>query len=82
MQAVDLVSDDPANAGTMTMTWTLTRVDVGTRVEIRAQDVPAGISAEDHAAGLALSLENPAAYLEQELPPAAMLVSRRLPPGP
>jgi uncharacterized protein YndB with AHSA1/START domain len=64
VQAVDFVSDDPANAGTMTMTWELTAVDDGTRVDIRADDVPAGISAEDHAAGLASSLANLATYLE------------------
>jgi uncharacterized protein YndB with AHSA1/START domain len=65
VQAVDFVSDDPAFAGTMTMTWELTAVDAGTRVEIRAEDVPAGISAEDHAAGLSSSLANLAAYLER-----------------
>ena len=64
VQAVDFVSDDPANAGTMTMTWQLTPVGTGTRVEIRAADVPPGISAEDHAAGLGSSLENLAGYLE------------------
>jgi uncharacterized protein YndB with AHSA1/START domain len=64
-QAVDFVSDDPANAGTMTMTWALTAVAGGTQVEIRADDVPAGISAEDHAAGMASSLANLAAYLER-----------------
>jgi uncharacterized protein YndB with AHSA1/START domain len=64
VQAVDFVSDDPAYAGTMTMTWEVTAVDAGTRVEIRADDVPDGISAEDHAAGLASSLANLAAYLE------------------
>ena len=65
VQTADFVSDDPANAGTMTMTWTLTAVDAGTRVDIRADDVPTGISAEDHAAGLASSLANLAAYLER-----------------
>lgn len=64
VQAVDFVSDDPRYAGTMTMTWELARHEAGTRVEIRAQDVPDGISADDHAAGLASSLENLAAYLE------------------
>ena len=29
VQAVDFVSDDPANAGTMTMTWELTPIDTG-----------------------------------------------------
>ena len=38
-------------------------------VDFTADDVPDGISAEDHAAGLASSLTNLAAYLEQ--PPTA-----------
>jgi uncharacterized protein YndB with AHSA1/START domain len=65
VQAVDFVSDDPAYAGTMTMTWAVTAVEAGTRVDIVAADVPDGISAEDHAAGLSSSLANLAAYLEQ-----------------
>ncbi|MFE2381183.1 SRPBCC family protein [Streptomyces misionensis] len=65
VQAVDFVSDDPAFAGTMTMTWEVTAVEAGARVDIVAEDVPDGISAEDHAAGLASSLANLAAYLEQ-----------------
>lgn len=65
VQAVDFVSDDRANAGTMTMTWELTAVDAGTYVQIRADDVPAGISAEDHAAGMSSSLSHLAAYVEQ-----------------
>ena len=65
VQAVDFVSDDPAYAGTMTMTWELTAVDARTRVDIRADDVPAGISAEDHAAGLASSVANLATYVER-----------------
>lgn len=60
----DFVSDDPAYAGAMTMTWELTRVEGGTRVEIRADNVPDGISAEDHAAGFASSLANLAGYLK------------------
>ena len=44
VQAVDFVSDDPANAGTMTMTWQVTPVNGGTRVDIIAEDVPDGIS--------------------------------------
>jgi uncharacterized protein YndB with AHSA1/START domain len=64
VQAVEFVSDDPAFAGTMTMTWSVRSVDGGTRVEITADDVPDGISVEDHAAGLASSLENLARFLE------------------
>ncbi len=65
VQAVDFVSEDPANAGTMTMTWELRPAGDGTRVEIRADDVPAGISPEDHAVGMASSLANLAAYLSR-----------------
>jgi uncharacterized protein YndB with AHSA1/START domain len=65
VQAVDFVSDDPGYAGTMTMTWEVTSVDAGTRVDIRAENVPNGISADDHAAGLASSLAKLAAYVEQ-----------------
>jgi len=63
VQAVDFVSDDPAFSGTMTMAWELAAVDGRTRVDIRAEHVPVGISAEDHAAGLRSSLENLAAYV-------------------
>lgn len=62
--AVDFESDDPAFTGTMTMTWQLAATDGGTRVEIRADDVPDGISADAHAQGLASSLANLAAMLE------------------
>jgi uncharacterized protein YndB with AHSA1/START domain len=64
VQAVDFVSDDPAFAGTMTMTWEVTAADGGTRVTITADDVPDGVSAEDHATGLASSLANLAEYVE------------------
>jgi len=65
VQAVDFVSDEPGYAGTMIMTWEVATVESGTRVEIRADNVPDGISAADHAAGLASSLANLATYLER-----------------
>ena len=65
VQAVTFVADDPDLAGTMTMTWEVTATDDGTRVDIRADQVPDGISAEDHAAGLASSLANLAAYVQR-----------------
>ena len=40
VQDVDFVADDPRHAGTMTMTWELTPTESGTRVEIRADNVP------------------------------------------
>lgn len=64
VQAVDFESDDPSFAGTMTTTWSVTAVRAGsTRVDIRADDVPPGISAEDHINGLRSSLTNLATYL-------------------
>ena len=65
VQAADFISDNPAWAGTMTVTWKLTTIAAGTRVGIVAGDGPDGISAQDHAAGLASSLTNLAAYLKQ-----------------
>jgi uncharacterized protein YndB with AHSA1/START domain len=65
VQEVDFVSDDPRHAGTMTMTWHVTAAGCSARVEVRADDVPEGISAVDHAEGLASSLANLAAYLER-----------------
>ena len=70
VQAIDFVADDPALAGTMTMTWALETVDGGTRVEITAHDVPDGISADDHAAGMTSSLDNLASYVESNGPVA------------
>jgi uncharacterized protein YndB with AHSA1/START domain len=66
VQAIDFQSGDPSFAGTMTMTWEILPVSDGTQVSIRAENVPDGISAEDHAAGLASSLANLAAYLEKQ----------------
>jgi uncharacterized protein YndB with AHSA1/START domain len=63
IEAVDFVSDDPAAAGTMTMTWELAAVEGGTRVDITANNVPDVVSAEDHATGMESSLTNLAKYL-------------------
>ena len=64
VQAVDFVSDVPEFAGTMTMTWSVKGEREGTQVEIVAENVPEGISAADHAAGLASSLDNLASFVE------------------
>ncbi|UJP10146.1 SRPBCC domain-containing protein [Microbacterium sp. KUDC0406] len=63
VQEVDFVSDDPAFAGTMRMTWEVTARGAASEVVFRAEDVPAGISAEDHRAGLEASLRNLAEYV-------------------
>jgi uncharacterized protein YndB with AHSA1/START domain len=63
VQEVEFESDDPAFAGTMTMSWVLTALAEGTRVDIVAENVPDGISVGDHAAGMSSSLANLADYL-------------------
>lgn len=63
VQRVEFESDDPAFAGTMTMTWQVTPAEDGTLVEFIAEDAPSGISAADHAAGLTSSLDNLAAFV-------------------
>jgi uncharacterized protein YndB with AHSA1/START domain len=61
---VGFVSDDPAFAGTMTMTWRFKEVRDGTEVTILCENVPAGIGKVDHAAGLRSTLENLARVIE------------------
>jgi len=64
VHAVTFVSDQPEYAGTMTMSWELAPTGDETRVQIRAENVPPGISAEDHARGLASSLASLAKHVE------------------
>ena len=65
VQEVDFVSDDPSFAGTMRMTWIFESTDQGTLVQVRAENVPEGIRADDHQAGLDASLENLARFVER-----------------
>ena len=66
VQQVRFTSDDAGFAGTMIMTWELQPHPGGTLVSVAATHVPLGISATDHEAGLASSLANLAAHVEQE----------------
>jgi uncharacterized protein YndB with AHSA1/START domain len=61
--SVEFESADAAFAGEMRLTWTFDAVAGGTRVTIVADDVPSGISKEDHDAGLGASLENLARHV-------------------
>lgn len=61
---VDFESADPAFQGTMRMEWMVRSTAEGTDVEIVARNVPSGVRARDHAAGLTSSLANLAALLE------------------
>lgn len=57
-------SVNPAFAGTMTITTQLTPVSDGTKVTVAAENVPPGISEEDHLKGIDSSLKNLALLLE------------------
>ncbi len=57
-------SGDPAMQGTMRMDWRFAPEGPSTRATVEARGVPPGISPEDHARGLASSLENLARLTE------------------
>ena len=63
-QAVTFRSDDPRFSGVMRIVWTFEARQDGTLVTVRCEDVPRGIRREDHEAGLASTLENLAAFVE------------------
>jgi uncharacterized protein YndB with AHSA1/START domain len=63
VQEVNFVSDDPQFAGTMRMSTLLTSLGDETEVRFVAENVPEGISAEDHAEGMNSSLENLAKFV-------------------
>lgn len=64
VERVEFESEDPAFAGTMTITTTLRPVEGGTEVTIGCDDVPEGIEESDHRAGIASSLEQLARFTE------------------
>lgn len=66
VQEFRFVSDDPKFAGSMLMTWTLAETPQGTLVSVAAQNVPEGISPEEHQIGMTSSLEKLARYVEEE----------------
>jgi uncharacterized protein YndB with AHSA1/START domain len=63
-QAVNFESEDQAFAGEMRIVWVLEASPGGTLVTVRCEDVPSGITPEDHQAGLTSTLENLAAFVE------------------
>lgn len=64
VEEIEFQSGDPAFAGAMTVVTTLEPVDGGTKVTMRCENVPDGIRPEDHAAGIASTLANLAAFTE------------------
>jgi uncharacterized protein YndB with AHSA1/START domain len=63
-QRFTFVSDDPAFAGAMVMTWRLISRDTETEVSISAENVPPGIDPGDHQRGMHSSLANLAKFAE------------------
>jgi uncharacterized protein YndB with AHSA1/START domain len=63
-QSVAFESEDPTFSGEMRVTWSLDPVEQGTLVSVRCEDIPAGISADDHKAGLESTLRNLSAFVE------------------
>lgn len=64
VEAVEFEDTAPAFAGMMTITTTLLPVTGGTKVMFVAANVPPGITAADHKAGMASTLKNLANLLE------------------
>lgn len=64
VEAIIFESDNPIFAGTMTLTTTMVAVNGGTKVSFVAEDVPEGISEEEHRRGMESSLKNLANLLE------------------
>lgn len=64
IEDVTFESDHPAFAGTMRITTSLAPVAGGTKVTIVTENVPPGISEEDHRVGMQSTLKNLANFLE------------------
>jgi uncharacterized protein YndB with AHSA1/START domain len=69
VQVVIFESADTRFAGAMTITWSFTPGDAGTLVEVRCENVPEGIRAEDHEAGLSATLRNLEAFARGAMEP-------------
>lgn len=64
VERVRFVSDDARYAGTMILTTILEPAREGTKLTLKAENVPAGISAADHREGMLSSLRNLARLTE------------------
>ncbi|MCC5894073.1 MAG: SRPBCC domain-containing protein [Alkalibacterium sp.] len=58
-------SEDPDFEGVMTMTWYFEENLEGTKITVIAENVPPGISKEDHIDGLSSSLDNLEYFVEK-----------------
>ena len=66
VQAVEFESDEPAMAGEMTITYTLTDVDGGTEVVAVHVNIPPGVAPADNELGFHMSLAILAKLVETE----------------
>ncbi|PRY71412.1 SRPBCC domain-containing protein [Alkalibacterium olivapovliticus] len=57
-------SENPDFEGVMIMTWYFEEILEGTKITVIAENVPPGISKEDHSDGLSSSLENLEYFVE------------------
>lgn len=64
VERIEFESDDAAFDGAMTVSTILEAAPEGTKVTIRCENVPAGISQADHQEGIASTLANLAAFTE------------------
>jgi uncharacterized protein YndB with AHSA1/START domain len=64
VEVIEFETTDPAFAGAMTMTTTLTDADGGTDVHVVHENLPAGVSAADNETGTRMALEQLAALVE------------------
>jgi hypothetical protein len=57
-------SDQPEFSGIIKITWTFQKTDGGNEVSVKCDDVPVGISQEDHEAGITTSHNKLAMFVE------------------
>ena len=67
VQIVEFESDDPQFAGHMRMSWVITPKNAACLVTFLAEDVPPGITPEDHQVGMNSTLVNLARYCEKSV---------------
>jgi uncharacterized protein YndB with AHSA1/START domain len=66
VQAIEFETEDPALAGEMTITYTLTEVDGGTYLVGVHENLPPGVSAADNELGWRMSLDKLANLVETD----------------
>jgi uncharacterized protein YndB with AHSA1/START domain len=68
IEVIEFETTDPAFAGVMTMTTTLTDADGGTEILVVHDGIPDGVSAADNETGTRMALDSLAALVEADHP--------------